>query len=65
MDDSPEHLATPQRVSAAVKRELSQVKSMIKDLSLTNGVVTFYRLSDVFLQDYSLECWEACASHKV
>ena len=31
--------ATPQQISEAVKRELSQVESMIKDLSPTNGKV--------------------------
>ena len=35
MDNLPEDLATPQQISDAVKCELSQVESMIKDLSLT------------------------------
>ena len=39
MDDLLEDSATPQQISEAVKRELSQVESMIKDLSLTNGKV--------------------------
>ena len=37
MDDLLEDSATPQQLSEAVKRELSQVESMIKDLSPTNG----------------------------
>ena len=37
MDNLPEDLATPQQISDAVKRELSQVESMIKDLSPTVG----------------------------
>ena len=37
MDDLQEDSATPQQISEAVKRELSQVDSMIKDLSPTNG----------------------------
>ena len=37
MDDLLEDSATPQQISEAVKRELSQVESMIKDLSPTNG----------------------------
>ena len=36
MDDLLEGSATPQQISEAVKRELSQVKSMIKDLSPTS-----------------------------
>ena len=35
MDDVLEDSATPQQISEAVKRELSQVESMIKDLSPT------------------------------
>ena len=37
MDDLPEDSATPQQISEAVKRELSQVESMIRDLSPTNS----------------------------
>ena len=33
MDDLPEDSATPQQISEAVKRELSQVESMIRDLT--------------------------------
>ena len=36
MDDLLEGSATPQQISEAVKRELSQVESMIKDLSPTS-----------------------------
>ena len=36
MDDLLEDSATPQQISEAVKRELSQVESMIKDLSPTS-----------------------------
>ena len=37
MDDLLEDSATPQQISKTVKRELSQVESMIKDLSKTNS----------------------------
>ena len=37
MDDLLADSATPQQISKAVKRELSQVKLMIKDLFPTNG----------------------------
>lgn len=37
MDNLLEASATPQQISKAVKREMSQVESMIKDLSLMNG----------------------------
>ena len=39
MDDLLTDSATPQQISKAVKRELSQVELMIKDLSLMNGKV--------------------------
>ena len=37
MDDLLEDSATPQQISEAVKRELSQVESMINDLSPMSG----------------------------
>ena len=37
MDNLLADSATPQQISEAVKRELSQFESMIKGLSLTNG----------------------------
>ena len=37
MDDLPEDSATPQQISEAVKRELTQVESMIRDLTPTNS----------------------------
>ena len=37
MDDLPEDSATPQEISEAVKHELSQVESMIRDLTPTNS----------------------------
>ena len=37
MDDLPEDCATPQHISEALKRELSQVESMIRDLTPTNS----------------------------
>ena len=33
MDDVPEDSAIPQQITEAVKRELSQVESMIRDLT--------------------------------
>ena len=38
VDDSQEAAATPQQISRAVTRELSQVESMIKHLSPTNAI---------------------------
>ena len=37
MDNLLEDSATPQQISKTVKRELSQVESMIKDFSKTNS----------------------------
>lgn len=51
MDDFVAESATPQQMSKAVKSELSQIESKIKDLPLTSFEVEQHTVNDRTIKD--------------